>query len=239
MIAGGGAVAGIGFTVSLLISSIAFDGQQLEEAKLGVLAVGVLASLLGWVVFRVIRRLPAQVRARQIAGTADELSTSPTTSTPSATTSADRRGRAGHARRVRRLRVPVLRPGGGRHPRAARVVRRRRCATSGATCRSTTSTRTRRRPPRRPRRRPRRAPSGRCTTCCSSTRTSSTPRDLRRYAEELGLDVERFCDDLRRREHAAAHRGGRRERGRERRRRHADVLHQRQAPPAAPTTSRR
>ena len=38
MIAGGGAVAGIGFTVSVLISSLAFDGQQLEEAKLGVLA---------------------------------------------------------------------------------------------------------------------------------------------------------------------------------------------------------
>ena len=34
----GGAVAGIGFTVSLLIASIAFDGQQLDEAKLGVLA---------------------------------------------------------------------------------------------------------------------------------------------------------------------------------------------------------
>jgi protein-disulfide isomerase len=29
-----------------------------------------------------------------------------------------------------------------------------------------------------------------------------TPRDLRRYAEELGLDVERFWDELRRRVHA-------------------------------------
>ena len=46
VIAGGGAVAGIGFTVSLLIASIAFDGQQLEEAKIGVLAAAVLASLL-------------------------------------------------------------------------------------------------------------------------------------------------------------------------------------------------
>ena len=41
MIVGGGAVAGIGFTVSLLISSIAFEGQQLEEAKLGVLAAAI------------------------------------------------------------------------------------------------------------------------------------------------------------------------------------------------------
>ncbi len=29
-----------------------------------------------------------------------------------------------------------------------------------------------------------------------------TPRDLKRHAEELGLDVERFWDELRRREHA-------------------------------------
>jgi len=73
VIVGGGAVAGIGFTVSLLISSLAFQGEQLEEAKLGVLAAALLASLLAWGVFRVIRRLPAATRARQIAGTAEEL----------------------------------------------------------------------------------------------------------------------------------------------------------------------
>jgi protein-disulfide isomerase len=72
-IAAGGTVAGIGFTVSLLISSIAFQGQQLEEAKLGVLAAAVLASLLAGGAFAVIRRLPATVRARQLAGTVDEL----------------------------------------------------------------------------------------------------------------------------------------------------------------------
>ncbi len=72
-IAGAGAVAGIGFTISLLISSIAFEGQQLEEAKLGVLGAAVLSSLLAWTVFRVIARLPTPVRARQLAGTADEL----------------------------------------------------------------------------------------------------------------------------------------------------------------------
>jgi Na+/H+ antiporter NhaA len=72
-IAGGGAVAGIGFTVSLLISSIAFEGQQLDEAKLGVLGAAILASLLSWIVFRVIARLPVEVRARQLLGTADEL----------------------------------------------------------------------------------------------------------------------------------------------------------------------
>jgi Na+/H+ antiporter NhaA len=72
-IVGGGAVAGIGFTVSLLISSLAFHGQQLEEAKLGVLGAAILASLVSWAVFRVIAMLPESMRARQLAGTADEL----------------------------------------------------------------------------------------------------------------------------------------------------------------------
>jgi len=72
-VVGGGAVGGIGFTVSLLIASLAFDGQQLEEAKLGVLGAAILASLMSWAVFRAISRLPESVRARQLAGTADEL----------------------------------------------------------------------------------------------------------------------------------------------------------------------
>jgi protein-disulfide isomerase len=73
VLTGGGVVAGIGFTVSLLISSLAFEGQALAEAKLGVLAAAIVASVLGWIVFRVIRRLPAEVRARQLARTAEEL----------------------------------------------------------------------------------------------------------------------------------------------------------------------
>ena len=48
-----------------------------------------------------------------------------------------------------------------------------------------------------------------------------------------GLDVERFWDELRGREHAARVERGRGERGRERRGRHAELLHQRQAPPGA------
>jgi Na+/H+ antiporter NhaA len=73
VIVGGGAVAGIGFTVSLLIASIAFEGQQLEEAKLGVLASAIVASLLSWAIFRAIARLPVSTRVRQIAGTVEEL----------------------------------------------------------------------------------------------------------------------------------------------------------------------
>ena len=73
LLAAGGAFAGIGFTVSLLISSLAFSGQRLEEAKLGALASVVIAPALGWAVLRVVKRLPANVRARQIAGTAEDI----------------------------------------------------------------------------------------------------------------------------------------------------------------------
>ncbi len=72
-LAGGGAVAGIGFTVSLLISSLAFHGELLEQAKLGVLASAIFAPLLAWTVFKLVKRLPRQVRARQIVGTAEDI----------------------------------------------------------------------------------------------------------------------------------------------------------------------
>jgi Na+/H+ antiporter NhaA len=73
VILGGGSVAGIPFTVSLLLAGIAFEGPQLEEAKLGVLAAAIVAALVSWAVFRVIARLPAEMRARQLLGTADDL----------------------------------------------------------------------------------------------------------------------------------------------------------------------
>ncbi|HEY5342565.1 MAG TPA: Na+/H+ antiporter NhaA [Solirubrobacteraceae bacterium] len=73
LLAAGGAFAGVGFTVSLLISSLAFSGERLAEAKLGALVSVLLAPLLGWTVLRVVRRLPASVRARQLAGTAEDI----------------------------------------------------------------------------------------------------------------------------------------------------------------------
>jgi Na+/H+ antiporter NhaA len=69
----GGTIAGIGFTVSLLIASLAFHGQRLAEAKLGVLAAALVAPLVAWTLIRLIQRMPDSVRARQIAGTADDL----------------------------------------------------------------------------------------------------------------------------------------------------------------------
>jgi Na+/H+ antiporter NhaA len=68
-----GAVAGIGFTVSLLISSLAFEGRLLDEAKIGILAGAVLSALSAWGAFALIARIPAATRARQLSGIADEL----------------------------------------------------------------------------------------------------------------------------------------------------------------------
>jgi Na+/H+ antiporter NhaA len=72
-IAGGGTIAGIGFTVSLLIATLAFDGRKLEEAKLGILSAAVAASALTWLLFRVTAYLPRRLRLRALIGTAEPL----------------------------------------------------------------------------------------------------------------------------------------------------------------------
>jgi protein-disulfide isomerase len=72
-VAGGGLIAGIGFTVSLLIASLAFHGAQLEEAKVGVLSAGLLASSATWLLFRTTARLPTRLRIRALLGTADVI----------------------------------------------------------------------------------------------------------------------------------------------------------------------
>jgi len=72
-LAGTGAVAGIGFTVSLLIAGRAFSGELLDQAKLGVLAAAIVSPIVAWIVFRLISRLPAPVRARQLGRTAAQL----------------------------------------------------------------------------------------------------------------------------------------------------------------------
>jgi len=70
-ITGGGTIAGIGFTVSLLIATLAFDGAQLQEAKLGVLSAALCASVAAWAVFGITALLPPQRRIRALLGTAD------------------------------------------------------------------------------------------------------------------------------------------------------------------------
>jgi len=60
-----GVLAGIGFTVSLLISELAFetDGTRLTEAKIGVLSASVLAALLAAVALGRRRRAYAEMAA--------------------------------------------------------------------------------------------------------------------------------------------------------------------------------
>ena len=72
-VTGGGAVAGIGFTVSLLIANLAFSGEQLAEAKLGVLTAALLATLLSVGVFRITAMLPTRARIRALLGTQETL----------------------------------------------------------------------------------------------------------------------------------------------------------------------
>jgi Na+/H+ antiporter NhaA len=69
-VVGVGAVAGIGFTVSLLIASLAFHGTELAEAKLGVLSGAICATLLTWVIFQGLNRLSPRTRLRALLGTA-------------------------------------------------------------------------------------------------------------------------------------------------------------------------
>jgi Na+/H+ antiporter NhaA len=67
-LAGSGTIAGIGFTVALLIASRAFEGRELAEAKLGALTAAFAASLLTWTVFRLTALLPPLRRARALLG---------------------------------------------------------------------------------------------------------------------------------------------------------------------------
>ncbi|WP_330177437.1 Na+/H+ antiporter NhaA [Streptomyces sp. NBC_01498] len=69
-VAAGGTVAGAGFTVSLLIATLAFRGEQLENAKIGTLTALLCASLVAWTVGTAIGLLPKRRRDRALLGTA-------------------------------------------------------------------------------------------------------------------------------------------------------------------------
>jgi Na+/H+ antiporter NhaA len=68
-----GMIAGIGFTVSLLIATLAFRGPELQQAKLGLLSAAVLASVLAWAVLRITALLSPRRRAVALLGDADVL----------------------------------------------------------------------------------------------------------------------------------------------------------------------
>ncbi len=72
-VAGGGTIAGIGFTIALLIATLAFNGPQLEEAKVGILAAALSAALITWLLFRTTALLPRRLRIRALLGSAQAL----------------------------------------------------------------------------------------------------------------------------------------------------------------------
>jgi Na+/H+ antiporter NhaA len=72
-VVGSGTIAGVGFTVSVLIAGLAFTGEALDQAKVGILAAAIVASIVTWLVFRVTALLPPAIRARAILGEPEEL----------------------------------------------------------------------------------------------------------------------------------------------------------------------
>ena len=67
-LAGAAALGGIGFTVSLFIAGLSFDGAQLDEAKLGILTASLVSGLLGSVVL--LTRAQSSRRADAIPSSA-------------------------------------------------------------------------------------------------------------------------------------------------------------------------
>ncbi len=71
---GTGTAAGVGFTVSFLIASLAFTGTRLDEAKVGVLAACLISPVVAFAVFRGTRMLiPQSRRLEQIRRTAESI----------------------------------------------------------------------------------------------------------------------------------------------------------------------
>jgi len=60
---GAAAVSGAGFAVALFIAGLAFGGERLAEAKVGILAAAVGAAALGWLLFRILAHAPDRVRS--------------------------------------------------------------------------------------------------------------------------------------------------------------------------------
>ena len=72
-VAGGGTIAGVGFTIALLVATLAFHGSRLEEAKVGILSAALAAALITWLLFRATALLPRRLRIRSLFGAAEQL----------------------------------------------------------------------------------------------------------------------------------------------------------------------
>ena len=165
------------------------------------LAAAVLSSLVAWIVFRVIRRLPAQVRARQLVGTAEDLLDLSDEVDPE----------RDHIRGSEDAPVTLVEYGDYECPYCgqAEVVIRELLDSFGDDLRYVW------------RSLPLNDVHPNAQMAAEAAEAAAaqgafwemhdklldhqdelTPPDLGRYAEEIGLDVERFWDELRRREHA-------------------------------------
>ncbi|MFD7409173.1 Na+/H+ antiporter NhaA [Streptomyces sp. NPDC059866] len=69
----GGTLAGVGFTVSLLIATLAFDGTRLDDAKIGILSAVLCSFVLGRLVTGAIGLLPRGTQLRALLGKADTI----------------------------------------------------------------------------------------------------------------------------------------------------------------------
>ncbi|GAA3436008.1 Na+/H+ antiporter NhaA [Kutzneria kofuensis] len=72
-VVGSGTIAGIGFTVSLLIATLALRGPELDQAKVGVLTAVLLSSGVTWAVYRTTRFLSPKKKALALLGTSEQL----------------------------------------------------------------------------------------------------------------------------------------------------------------------
>jgi Na+/H+ antiporter NhaA len=72
-VTGSGTIAGIGFTVSLLVATLAFSGTALVEAKVGILSAALWSSAITWLIFRITALLPKRTRIRALLGVSQTL----------------------------------------------------------------------------------------------------------------------------------------------------------------------
>jgi Na+/H+ antiporter NhaA/predicted DsbA family dithiol-disulfide isomerase len=72
-VGGGATVAGVGFSVALRVAALTFTGEQLAQAKLGILSAALVASVGTWVLSRVTGLLPSRRRTRALLGTGETI----------------------------------------------------------------------------------------------------------------------------------------------------------------------
>ena len=70
---GAAAVAGMGFTVSIFIADLTFEGAELDHAKVGILLATAVAPVVAFVVSRLLHRLPEGPFGRFAPGEAPPL----------------------------------------------------------------------------------------------------------------------------------------------------------------------